>query len=55
MGDYLGRRKAMWFAMSWIIVGATLQTSAFSVPHMLVARFVTGMTSAFSKYARDLC
>ena len=43
IGDYLGRRRAMWFAMVWIIVGATLQTSAFSVPHLLVARFVTGM------------
>jgi hypothetical protein len=40
----------MWFAMSWIIVGATLQTSAFSVPHMLVARFVTGMIFTLSEY-----
>lgn len=43
IGDWLGRRKAMWFAMCWIIVGATLQASAFSVPHMLVARYLTGM------------
>jgi MFS family permease len=47
IGDYLGRRMAMWFAMCWIIVGATLQTSAFSVPHILVARFITGMIQNF--------
>lgn len=34
ISDYLGRRRAMWLAMAWIIVGATLQTSAFSVPHV---------------------
>lgn len=33
----------MWFAMSWIIIGATLQTSAFSVPHLMVGRFITGI------------
>ena len=44
IGDYLGRRNAIWFAMSWIIVGAALQTSAFSVPHILVARFITGQS-----------
>jgi len=42
IGDYLGRRKAMWFAMMWIVVGATLQTTAFTVPHMLIARYITG-------------
>ena len=43
VGNYLGRRRAMWFAMSWIIIGATLQTSAFSVPHLMVGRFITGI------------
>ena len=43
IGDYLGRRLAMWFAMCWIIVGAVLQTTAFSVPHLLIARYVTGI------------
>ena len=43
IGDSFGRRPKMWFAMGWIIVGAVLQTSAFSVPHILVARFITGI------------
>ena len=43
IGDWLGRRKAMWFAMGWIIVGATLQTSAFGVPHIMVGRYIAGI------------
>ncbi|ETN44477.1 uncharacterized protein HMPREF1541_10147 [Cyphellophora europaea CBS 101466] len=59
IGDWLGRRKAMWFAMCWIIVGAVLQTSAFSVPHMLVARYITGIgtgieTSTVPMYQAEL-
>ncbi|KAE8336660.1 hypothetical protein BDV24DRAFT_168091 [Aspergillus arachidicola] len=60
MGDWLGRRKAMWLAMVWVIIGATLQTSAFSVPHLMVGRFVTGIgtgieTSTVPMYQAELC
>ncbi|OJJ39405.1 hypothetical protein ASPWEDRAFT_25241 [Aspergillus wentii DTO 134E9] len=41
--DKLGPRKSMWFAMIWIIVGATLQTASYSRAQMLVARYVTGI------------
>lgn len=59
MGNWLGRRRAMWFAMGWIIVGATLQTSAFSVSHLMVGRFVTGIgtgieTSTVPMYQAEL-
>ena len=59
MGNWLGRRRAMWFAMVWIIVGATLQTSAFSVPRLMIGRFVTGIgtgieTSTVPMYQAEL-
>ena len=59
MGNWLGRRRAMWFAMAWIIIGAILQTSAFSVPHLMLGRFVTGIgtgieTSTVPMYQAEL-
>ncbi|KAF2192873.1 putative Myo-inositol transporter 1 [Zopfia rhizophila CBS 207.26] len=55
-----GRRLAMWIAMVWIIVGAILQTTAFSVPHIMIARFITGIgtgieTSTVPMYQSELC
>jgi MFS family permease len=41
-GDFLGRRRAMWLAMGFVIVGATLQTSAFTRAHLIVGRVITG-------------
>ncbi|KAL2221512.1 general substrate transporter [Thermoascus aurantiacus ATCC 26904] len=59
-GDYFGRRRAMWIAMCWIIVGAVLQTSCYSVPHLMIGRFVTGIgtgieTSTVPMYQAELC
>ncbi|QIW95710.1 hypothetical protein AMS68_001228 [Peltaster fructicola] len=42
-GDILGRRKSIWLAMFLIIIGATLQTSAFSLAHLIVGRVITGL------------
>lgn len=55
----LGRRRSIWFAQVWIIVGAILQTSAFGVPQMLLARFITGIgtgidTSTVPSYQAEL-
>ncbi|OAA56269.1 myo-inositol transporter 1 [Niveomyces insectorum RCEF 264] len=55
-----GRRRALWFAMGFIVVGASLQASAFTVPHIMVARFVTGLgsgieTSTAPMYQSELC
>ncbi|KAL5440679.1 hypothetical protein PMIN07_011209 [Paraphaeosphaeria minitans] len=55
-----GRRLAMWIAMIWIIVGAILQTTAYSVPHLMIARFITGIgtgieTSTVPMYQSELC
>ncbi|KAJ5390444.1 uncharacterized protein N7496_001512 [Penicillium cataractarum] len=59
-GDRLGPRKSMWFAMVWIIIGATLQTTAFSRAQLLVARFITGIgtgieTTTVPVYQSELC
>lgn len=43
IGEMLGRRKMIWLAMAFIIVGATLQTSAFTLPHLIVGRIITGL------------
>ncbi|KAF2093007.1 general substrate transporter, partial [Rhizodiscina lignyota] len=42
IGDMLGRRRMIWLAMCFILVGATLQTSAFKLAHLIVGRIITG-------------
>ncbi|WOO83056.1 Sugar transporter STL1 [Vanrija pseudolonga] len=58
--EKLGRRKSMWFAMVFVLIGATLQTTAYTVPHMMIARFITGIgtgieTSTVPMYQSELC
>ncbi|KAL9577756.1 MAG: hypothetical protein Q9203_007341 [Teloschistes exilis] len=60
VGEKLGRRKSMWLAMAFVIVGATLQTSAFSTPYLMVARYITGIgtgidTTTTPVYQSELC
>ncbi|KIY03098.1 uncharacterized protein Z520_01565 [Fonsecaea multimorphosa CBS 102226] len=43
IGDILGRRKTIFLGSSIMVVGATLQASAFSLPHLIVGRIITGM------------
>lgn len=45
IGEKLGRRKTIIIGTAVMSVGAVLQTSSFSVPHMIVARIVTGLVS----------
>lgn len=58
--EKLGRRRAMWLAMCFIITGATLQTTAFTVPHLMIGRYITGIgtgieTSTVPMYQSELC
>ncbi|THC94264.1 hypothetical protein EYZ11_006273 [Aspergillus tanneri] len=53
-GEKMGRRMSMWFAMVWIIVGAILQSTAYSVPHLIIARYVTGIGTV-PVYQSELC
>jgi MFS family permease len=43
IGEPLGRRYSIILGLSIMLVGTALQASAFSVPHMLVGRIVTGI------------
>ncbi|KAH9825545.1 Sugar transporter TC2A11 family [Teratosphaeria destructans] len=42
-GERLGRRLCIWSAMGWIIVGAILQCTSYSVAQIMIARYVTGI------------
>ncbi|KAJ4396991.1 hypothetical protein N0V93_001215 [Gnomoniopsis smithogilvyi] len=55
-----GRRLAMWIAMGFIIVGGALQACAYTVPHIMIARYITGIgtgieTSTVPMYQSELC
>lgn len=43
VGEIFGRRKMIWLAMGLIIVGASLQTSAYSLGHLIAGRVITGL------------
>lgn len=43
IGDIFGRRRMIWLAMGFIIIGASLQTSAYSLAHLIVGRVITGL------------
>ncbi|KAI9893929.1 MAG: hypothetical protein M1814_005482 [Vezdaea aestivalis] len=43
IGDFLGRRKTIFLGSSIMVVGAALQCSAFSLPHFIVGRLITGI------------
>jgi MFS family permease len=40
--DLLGRRKMNFLGSCIMVVGAALQASAYSLPHLIVGRFITG-------------
>lgn len=42
IGENLGRRKTIVIGAIIMTLGAILQTTSFSVPHMIVARIITG-------------
>ncbi|KAK0306050.1 hypothetical protein LTR01_006398 [Friedmanniomyces endolithicus] len=60
IGDLLGRRRMIWLSMTFIIVGASLQASAYSLPHLIVGRVITGIgtgmdSSTVPMYQSELC
>jgi MFS family permease len=42
IGDILGRRKMIFLGSCIMVIGAALQTSAFSLPHLIMGRIITG-------------
>jgi MFS family permease len=60
IGNPLGRKKVIWLAASIIIIGAVLQCSAYSIPHLVIGRIITGIgtgleTSTVPMYQSELC
>jgi len=60
IGNPLGRKKVIWLAASIIIIGAILQCSAYSIPHLVIGRIITGIgtgleTSTVPMYQSELC
>ncbi|KAK4992361.1 hypothetical protein LTR50_001119 [Elasticomyces elasticus] len=60
VGDILGRRRMIWMAMGFVIVGASLQTSAYNLPHLIIGRVITGIgtgidSSTVPMYQSELC
>jgi MFS family permease len=56
IGNYLGRRKTIFTGSVIMVIGATLQSCAYSLPHLIVGRIVTGIgnglnTSTVRKYS----
>ncbi|GAB7324710.1 hypothetical protein MBLNU13_g08573t1 [Cladosporium sp. NU13] len=47
IGEGLGRRKSVLIGVIILIIGALLQATAYHVPHMLVARIVSGIGMGF--------
>ena len=50
----------MWLAATIIIIGAALQCSAYSIPHLVIGRIITGIgtgleTSTVPMYQAELC
>ncbi|KAJ5961657.1 hypothetical protein N7501_006598 [Penicillium viridicatum] len=43
IGNYLGRRKTIFTGSIIMVIGATLQASAYSLPHLIVGRIITGI------------
>lgn len=43
IGDILGRRKTIFVGSAIMVVGATLQATAFELSHLIVGRIVTGV------------
>ena len=43
IGDMLGRRKTIFGASCFVIVGVTIQASSFSLGQLIAARIITGL------------
>ena len=43
LGQYLGRRKTIFWGSIIMTIGATLQCTAFRLPHFIVGRIITGI------------
>jgi predicted MFS family arabinose efflux permease len=60
LGEQLGRRMCIMIGSAVLVVGTALQTSAYSIPHLIVGRILAGIgnglnTSTIRKiYGNDI-
>lgn len=47
-GEWLGRRRVIIYGNIIVVIGATLQASAFEVSHLIVGRIVAGIGNGFN-------
>jgi MFS family permease len=43
LGDFLGRRKTIFLGSAIMVIGAAIQTSAFSLGQLIAGRVITGL------------
>lgn len=43
LGDRLGRRQTIWLGMLFMLVGGTLQTSAWVISQLVLGRVISGI------------
>jgi MFS family permease len=56
IGDILGRRKTIFGASCFVMVGVTIQASSFSLGQLIAARIITGLgVGAFTGTLRKRC
>ncbi|KAI8674273.1 MFS domain-containing protein [Fusarium keratoplasticum] len=60
VGEKTGRRRAIWIAMTFVVIGTTLQTTSFHVAHLVIGRIITGVgtglkTATVPMYQSELC
>ncbi|RMJ14719.1 hypothetical protein CDV36_005610 [Fusarium kuroshium] len=60
VGERTGRRRAIWIAMTFVVIGTTLQATSFHLAHLVVGRIITGVgtglkTTTVPMYQSELC
>lgn len=60
IGDWLGRRKTIFWGSAIMVIGAALQCSAFGLDHFIIGRVITGIgngmnTSTVPTWQSETC
>lgn len=60
LGQRIERKKTMMLAAGTMVVGAAVQSSAYTLPHLIIGRILTGIgigtnSSTIPTYQSELC
>ena len=53
LGNMLGRKRTIFVGSAIMVVGAALQTSSFSLPQLIVGRWITGFGNGMNTSTYD--